>query len=178
MKRIKAKGFSLLELLLVFVIIAALVITAFFVFDKVKDSRAVESEAKNIAAIKSQVSSLYAGTVNYKGLQQNGLNSKQLVAQLNGGTSKNFWGGDITISSSKVNGKTMVRIDYGQIPKEREICIRLVTQTYSIFDRVEVNSTVVYNKGVKPIDVRAAAIACNKGSGKNADKVSKIAYFF
>ncbi|WP_117102748.1 prepilin-type N-terminal cleavage/methylation domain-containing protein, partial [Klebsiella pneumoniae] len=43
------KGFSLLELLLVLGIIAALVVSAFVVYPKVRDARYIDIEAKHIA---------------------------------------------------------------------------------------------------------------------------------
>ena len=68
MKRINKKGFSLLELLLVLGIIAALVIAAFIIYPKVQDSNRASTEAKNISAIMAGVKSLYSGQPNYKGL--------------------------------------------------------------------------------------------------------------
>lgn len=49
MKRINKKGFSLLELLLVLGIIAALIVAAFIVYPKVQDSNRATTEAKNIS---------------------------------------------------------------------------------------------------------------------------------
>ncbi|MBC2862947.1 prepilin-type N-terminal cleavage/methylation domain-containing protein [Klebsiella pneumoniae] len=49
------KGFSLLELLLVLGIIAALVVSAFVVYPKVRDARYIDIEAKHIAQIYASV---------------------------------------------------------------------------------------------------------------------------
>jgi prepilin-type N-terminal cleavage/methylation domain-containing protein len=55
-KNIKSKkGFSLLELLLVLGIIAALVVAAFIVYPKVQASQRAQAESNNIATIQAGV---------------------------------------------------------------------------------------------------------------------------
>ncbi|WP_202195934.1 prepilin-type N-terminal cleavage/methylation domain-containing protein, partial [Pluralibacter gergoviae] len=54
-------GFSLLELLLVLGIIAALIVASFLLYPKVRDSRYVDIEAKHIGQIYASVKSVYAG---------------------------------------------------------------------------------------------------------------------
>lgn len=56
----KRKGFSLLELLLVMGIIAALIVAAFIVYPKVQSYRNVKIESNNISSLKAEVSALYA----------------------------------------------------------------------------------------------------------------------
>ncbi|WP_077269449.1 prepilin-type N-terminal cleavage/methylation domain-containing protein [Klebsiella pneumoniae] len=62
------QGFSLLELLLVLGIIAALVVSAFIVYPKVRDARYVDIEAKHIGQIYASVKNVYTGQPNYSGL--------------------------------------------------------------------------------------------------------------
>ena len=62
------KGFSLLELLLVMGIIAALIVAAFIVYPKVQASQRSQAESNNIATIQAGVKSLYSSTSNYTGL--------------------------------------------------------------------------------------------------------------
>ena len=62
------RGFSLLELLLVLGIIAALVVGAFIVYPKVQASQRAEAESKNIATIQAGVKSLYTSASSYSGL--------------------------------------------------------------------------------------------------------------
>lgn len=54
-KRKSKKGFSLLELLLVLGIIAALVVAAFIVYPKVQASQRAQAESNNIATIQAGV---------------------------------------------------------------------------------------------------------------------------
>ncbi|MCY1754814.1 prepilin-type N-terminal cleavage/methylation domain-containing protein [Klebsiella pasteurii] len=62
------KGFSLLELLLVLGIVAALIVASFIVYPKVRDARYVDIEAKHIGQIYASVRNVYAGKPDYSGL--------------------------------------------------------------------------------------------------------------
>lgn len=55
------KGFSLLELLLVLGIVAALIVASFIGYPKVRDARYVDVEAKHIGQIYASVRNVYAG---------------------------------------------------------------------------------------------------------------------
>ena len=59
------KGFSLLELLLVLGIIAALVVAAFIVYPKVQASQRAQAESNNIATIQAGVKALYTSASSY-----------------------------------------------------------------------------------------------------------------
>jgi prepilin-type N-terminal cleavage/methylation domain-containing protein len=68
-KNIKSKkGFSLLELLLVLGIIAALVVAAFIVYPKVQASQRAQAESNNIATIQAGVKALYTSASSFTGL--------------------------------------------------------------------------------------------------------------
>lgn len=62
------KGFSLLELLLVLGIVAALIVASFIGYPKVRDARYVDIEAKHIGQIYASVRNVYAGQPDYSGL--------------------------------------------------------------------------------------------------------------
>ncbi|EKN3682209.1 TPA: prepilin-type N-terminal cleavage/methylation domain-containing protein [Yersinia enterocolitica] len=62
------KGFSLLELLLVLGIIAALVVAAFIVYPKVQASQRAQAESNNIATIQAGVKALYTSASSFTGL--------------------------------------------------------------------------------------------------------------
>ncbi|HCK7688078.1 TPA: prepilin-type N-terminal cleavage/methylation domain-containing protein [Salmonella enterica] len=67
-KRKSKKGFSLLELLLVLGIIAALVVAAFIVYPKVQASQRAQAESNNIATIQAGVKALYTSASSFTGL--------------------------------------------------------------------------------------------------------------
>ncbi|MEC5343190.1 type 4 pilus major pilin [Brenneria populi] len=69
-KRKSKKGFSLLELLLVLGIIAALVVAAFIVYPKVQSSQRATAESNNIATIQAGVKALYTAASSYSGLNE------------------------------------------------------------------------------------------------------------
>ena len=62
------KGFSLLELLLVLGIIAALVVAAFIVYPKVQASQRAQAESNNIATIQAGVKALFTSASSFTGL--------------------------------------------------------------------------------------------------------------
>ena len=114
----KEKGFSLLELLLVLGVIAALIVGAFIVYPKVRNSQAIDAEAKNIATIRSGILALYASQATISG----GLNNSIAIqAQIfpdnmlikNGNTvSKvvNSFGGDVILVTGLWYGKTVATL--------------------------------------------------------------------
>lgn len=67
-KRKSKKGFSLLELLLVLGIVAALVVAAFIVYPKVQASQRAQAESNNIATIQAGVKALYTSASSFTGL--------------------------------------------------------------------------------------------------------------
>ncbi|HBI4815104.1 TPA: prepilin-type N-terminal cleavage/methylation domain-containing protein [Salmonella enterica subsp. enterica serovar Pullorum] len=67
-KRKSKKGFSLLELLLVLGIIAALVVAAFIVYPKVQASQRAQAESNNIATIQAGVKAFYTSASSFTGL--------------------------------------------------------------------------------------------------------------
>ena len=67
-KNRKNKGFSLLEILLVLAIAAALVIGAFIVYPKVQAGARADAESKNISTIVAGIKSLYTSSSTYTGL--------------------------------------------------------------------------------------------------------------
>ena len=152
-KRKSKKGFSLLELLLVLGIIAALVVAAFIVYPKVQASQRSQAESNNIAAIQAGVKSLYSSTSNYTGLS----NSVAIQAKifpdnmLNG--SKNLayssFGGDVALASENTGptgalGSSFIITYYGVPPTE---CTKIMTAVAGNFYKAQVESVIV-----KPVD--------------------------
>lgn len=144
----KEKGFSLLELLLVLGIIAALIVAAFIVYPKVKSSQSVDAEAKNIATIRSGILALYAAQANITG---NVTNSVAINANIfpdnmlvkSGGTVTdvlNSFGGKVTLSTTNWASfnKIVVNIKYDNVPKD--ICVKLVTAVGPTMEIVAVGS--------------------------------------
>ncbi len=144
----RRKGFSLLELLLVLGIIAALIVAAFIVYPKVRTSQIVDAEAKNIATIRSGILALYASQANITG---NVTNSVAINANIfpdnmlvkSGGTVTdvvNSFGGKVTLSTTNwvSFGKIVVNIRYDNVPKD--VCVKLVTAVGSTMEMIQVGA--------------------------------------
>lgn len=127
------KGFSLLELLLVLAIIAALIVSAFIIFPKIKISQEVSSESKNISALRSGLASLYQSTQIPNNIEMNQIAINADVVpynMLDGTTNKirNVWGGDVYVGSYyMVQGSPILVIQYNHVPADA--CAKLVMRT-------------------------------------------------
>lgn len=79
MYKILNKGFSLLEILLVLAIAAAVVIAAFIIYPKVTAEKTADSESKRVMMIAAAARSLYASKANYSGLTFDVLKNADLI---------------------------------------------------------------------------------------------------
>lgn len=128
MLKLNKRGFSLLELLLVMGIIAALIIGAFMIYPKVKASQNVSNESKNLSSLVAGIKSLYKGKADYEGLNNDVVLNSKIVPDnmISDGRIVNVWGGDVTIDTFK----TFFRINYKNM-QTRE-CMDLASSQYTI----------------------------------------------
>lgn len=174
MKNLKRKkGFSLLELLLVMGIIAALIVAAFIVYPKVRSSNIAAIEAKNIALIQSTARSLYAAKGNYNGLYTTVLTQGDLLpkSMLNSyGYPVNSFGSQITIMAEAINGTvdTGFMISYSGVPTAE--CVKIISAVGSNFYMVRVNSGNYVKTAGQPLDLSETVKQCS------TNKVNDIAF--
>lgn len=171
MKQFKNKGFSLLEILLVLAIAAALVIGAFMVYPKVKAAQQADIEAKNISTIVAGVKTLYGSVSNYKGLDNTvAINAKIVPENMLDGTPDGIYSsfkGAVTISA---NGNTHSGEDDSgffirYVRLMPEVCSKLVSNVQSTFYEINVNGTYAKEYG-EGYDAAKATQLCNiSGSG-------------
>lgn len=186
----KRRGFSLLELLLVVGIIAALIIGAFIVYPKVQSYRNVKIESNNISTLKAEVSGLYASVAGDIPKDAN-LNSIMIQAKavppsmrFNSLRLRNVWGGDVYVGTYNIANAPSFAIQYNHVPRDE--CAKLVMQTATGFEQVVVGSElpgdtgniikdgtgrgVVFGMGKTqsddevPLDAPNVIAACNKGN--------------
>lgn len=173
MKRISKKGFSLLELLLVLGIIAALVVAAFIVYPKVQDSNRAATEAKNISALMAGVKSLYSGQSYYKGLDdQVAYKAKIYPDNMVVGNGTNFvnsYSGTVSVESS-ANTSTGeddsgFRIKYTLLPSIT--CAKIITEVGSNFYEINANGVTLEPSTMKPSDITAACSTRDGNAGSD-----------
>lgn len=106
------KGYSLLELILVLGIIAALIVAAFIIYPKVSSSMRVNKELKNISFVIDGLANIYKGRTDLKDVSTIVAINAKLVPDdmlIPGNTAyfKNVWGGMVNIgANSSTTGST------------------------------------------------------------------------
>ncbi|ECE2626534.1 prepilin-type N-terminal cleavage/methylation domain-containing protein [Salmonella enterica] len=162
-ERKSKKGFSLLELLLVLGVIAALIVAAFMIFPKVQASQRLDRESRNLTAIQAGVKSLYGGRAKISDL-----NTDSFIASKNApdnmiqeGKLINEWKGNVSVEYSGNHGK--YNIIYDAVPASD--CSKLISAVSGNFVIIDVyngnGSTQVKNlEEGKNIDIAATSAAC------------------
>lgn len=164
----KKNGFSLIELLLVLGIIAALAITAFMIYPKVSASNNAQTEATNINTIKASVTSLYSSSPDYAGLNDEvGIKSKvfpDTMVNTAGTAALNTFKGKVSLSTSNESPSkspsSAFTITYAAVPAAE--CVKLVSAVASNFYKITVGGATV----------KAASIGTGAASGLNVTQLS------
>ncbi len=167
----KEKGFSLLELLLVMGIIAALIVAAFIVYPKVRDSQAVDVEAKNIATIRSGLLALYASQATIAGNINNTIAIRanifpENMLQKSGNTVTgvvNSFGGKVTLSATNwvSFGKVVANVQYDNVPKD--VCVKLVSAVGPTMEIIAVGAYWAKNEMANvSYSIASVTDACSK----------------
>lgn len=170
----KHKGFSLLELLLVLGVIAALVVGAFIVYPKVQASQRAEAESKNLATIQAGVKSLYTSASSFSGLTNTVAVGAKVFPDnmlIGTGTSAsvvNTFKGIVTVVSantgpSSTTGSSFT-ITYNNVPAAE--CTKIISAVAGNFYIAKVGSTTVKAAG-SSLDVASTSTACNSGGNTN-----------
>ena len=170
---LKQSGFSLIELLLVMAVIAALAVAAFIIYPRVQAGRAATGEADIIAAAQTSAKSLFT-TSNYNGLtslvaaQANFFPASMLDTPPT--TITNEWGGVVSMFASDVTGSAVptgptnfFTITYPSVPYD--VCQKLLPALISNVGGVRIGGTVIQDT-LSPTQVpfSAALVASNCGS--------------
>lgn len=142
-----SRGFSLIELLLVLAIVAALAVAAFIVYPRVQAGRNAAFEAQTLASIQATVRALFT-TGNYTNVSMDiPLRATFFPAHMvNGTTIQNQWGGTASIGASTSAGyypgdgvrARYFRITYTQVPTD--VCIRLAGAAAQNFGTIMINT--------------------------------------
>lgn len=180
MIRKSKKGFSLLELLLVMGIIAALIVSAFIVYPKVQAYRNVKIESSNISTLKSETSALYSSTIgsmpNSYSLNGVLINAKVVPENMIiGNKIRNTWGGDVYIGTYDIANAAAFVIQYNHVPRDE--CAKLVMETATGFEQVVVGSEVAGDSSgiIRSGSNRGVVFGINKlGDGETALNVASV----
>lgn len=162
-------GFSLVELLLVLAIIAALSITAFYIYTKVKLAQTVEVETQNISNIRAELLRLYSSSNNITTINNTvainaGIFPDSMLVKKSGQatTVLNSLKGKVTVSATNFAsyGKVYFNISYeGLTP---DVCTKLSTAVQPAMKMVLINGNYVKSDLIDiKWDLNKAIDACN-----------------
>lgn len=145
-----AQGFSLIELLLVLAIVAALAVAAFIVFPKVQAARNADAEAKIIIAAQAGIKALVTRNDYRNVSNEMAIHADIFPTHMNVSDTeiRNQWGGVVdiygssagaTVPSNLTRPARYFTIRYRNVPNE--VCIRLVGQLLPHFGAVRLSSS-------------------------------------
>ncbi|EPY8425331.1 type 4 pilus major pilin [Citrobacter youngae] len=169
------KGFSLLELLLVLGIIAALVVAAFIVYPKVQASQRAQAESNNIATIQAGVKALYTSASSFTGLtntvavQAKIFPDNMLSGSGSSATPINAFKGDVIVESantgpSAAQGSSFT-ITYKNVPAAE--CTKIITAAAGNFYTAGVGTVGNVKPAGGVLDVAGTATQCQNGGNDN-----------
>lgn len=148
-KKKVARGFTLVEVLLVVGFIALASIGVYIVYNKVQTGNAANTEARNIDTLRAGVKNIYGGSTNYNGLTTQVALDARIVPDsmrttaTGAGAITNSFGGQVTLASAPFNGvaDTAFAITYNNVPGD--VCSKLTTTAGAGFNIVTVNGSSV-----------------------------------
>lgn len=147
--RNRAGGFSLIELLLVLAIIAALAVAAFIVYPRVQAGRTAAHQAQILTAAQANIWALFP-TNNYRNLNKAVAYNAGIFPDymnLSATSIQNQWGGELLITpatphaAGEAMSATVVRyfrIVYPNVPTD--VCIRMVGALANNFGTIRVSA--------------------------------------
>lgn len=145
------KGFSLLEILLVLAIAAAIIISAFVIYPKIRSHNNIMNEIRNIGTAVAGTKQLYAGKANYEGLNavlliNAGVLPESLLVQ--GAWVRNSWNGLMSFSNGNGYAGNNSTIQIQNSGVAASDCYLLGVQIYNTYkemlDQMMINNRVVY----------------------------------
>ena len=162
-------GISMIELLLVFLIVTALVVVVFFVASTGEQSGVITNEKQNLGILQTGIRNIYEGGNSFNGVgnkiildadvipfQMRGADDGQIISK---------WG-DVTVSSHRIrNEADSYEIRYTHVPKV--YCAKLTPLMASSFSEVLVNGVILKNIDNNDINVAQVVSACNLSETDN-----------
>lgn len=174
-KQKSKKGFSLLELLLVLGIIAALVVAAFIVYPKVQASQRAQAESNNIATIQAGVKALYTSASSFTGLtntvavQAKIFPDNMLSGSGSSASPVNAFKDNVTLASVSTGPSgtagSAFTITYSNVPAAE--CTKIITAAAGNFYSAGVGTAGNVKAAGEVLDVAKTATQCQTGGNSN-----------
>lgn len=149
----RQKGFSLIELMLVLAVMAALSVAAFFIYSKVQVARTANQTSEMLTQAQASLKGVFVSEKYNELTTAVAVAGKFFPSQMTSSatTLKNQWNGAVTINGSDARGAPMASgvarhfaITYEAVPED--VCKRLVPSAALNFGRVVIGSTPVFDQ--------------------------------
>lgn len=141
----KRKGFSLLELMLVLAIVAALAATAFYTYQKVYDNYKINTAVKQIITLNTVITQAYAGRGNYEGLSPSSISASvpsDMPFDSSSSGFMNTYNFSVGVSASWMTAsKANSSGFYISYYVKKEDCFQIVKRLVPAFNYILINST-------------------------------------
>lgn len=185
MRKLKARGFTMIELLIGIGFIAAASATVYYIYNKVKATGDANTEGRHLDTLRAGIKNMYQSQVSYGAEGGNPAISATFANQAritpdamripgNDTVIRNKFGGTVTIAPTTLGtgqANNAFAITYGNVPGE--VCVKLVTTAGSQFDQVEVGTSTVKTFGTQSLNPVTTATACNGDSGNGVTIIFK-----
>lgn len=165
--RTKKNGFSLVELLLVLAIIAALSVAAFIIYVKVSDNMRVAKEIFNITNARASIVSMYKSAPSYEGI--NSLPEETLRMIFNStmfkgdmGQPFNTYGGQVAVVPVSIGNNTDAGFMISSPMVPNDDCIKIVSGLKGSFMGIDVNGETLKEKSSDIVSNNAIINACSR----------------
>jgi prepilin-type N-terminal cleavage/methylation domain-containing protein len=162
----KAKGFTLLELLLVVAIVAIALAVLFFLFGKVQSKSTAQTEAQNLVTMAADVKGLFSPQGNFTNINDQVLvqNNVPPTGMVSGTNIVNGWGGAVTVAAAGT-GDSEATFQYDGVPTG-DSCSGFVQGAQSAFSTITVNGQTVKDVTTgAQFSAATLGAACNGANG-------------
>jgi prepilin-type N-terminal cleavage/methylation domain-containing protein len=183
MSRKSSLGYTLIELMIVLAIIAALIVGAFYLYPKVQASRAANAEAVILQSFQANMKSLFTmgdyQKVSNIVTAQAGMWNDQMIGATPSDTITNEWGGAVSVKPATAAGAVSAAgqtahyflVTYPGVPAD--VCQKLVPSLVGSFEKVSVGATIVQDlNAASPVRYDPSALAASCGGSSGSTTVS------
>jgi type II secretory pathway pseudopilin PulG len=170
-----ARGFTLVEILLVVGFIALASIGIYVIYTKVSVTNQANTEGHNLDTLRAGIKNLYGGQSTYTGLTQVVAVNARIVPDsmvTTGATTiTNSFGGNVTIAPANLGAGTNngFTITYPNVPGA--VCSKLASTGGTGFDAVSIGGTVVKTFGTNTMNIATVATQCATDTGNGLTMV-------
>lgn len=174
------KGFSLLELLLVLGIIAALIVSAFIIYPKVQLAQKTDQDLRDITTITNGIKELYASKANYEGLTAQAVIDSKIAPDymIKGNKVYLTNSKEITFSENHSNTSGYLYTYFVLMMKNfpDDECARIAPMIFKNAFILRINSQQVSRDASSPTEFNVADAISYCNGGKNGNSVDLFLY--